>query len=186
MAPWGWASRSADGPLLVNGENPIPDDAGEVETVRLIGKVGVKNKDVRVAASIEKPLIEMFEAAAKAGHGSIFISSGYRTTEEQRTLYEQSADKSYVQTPGHSEHETGLAVDISLPGIAGEDFSDTKAGRWLAKNSWKYGFILRYPKDKSHITGISYEPWHFRYVGKKIARECHEDDLCLEEYLGKR
>ena len=90
-----------------------------------------------------------------------------------------------IAVPGASEHQVGLALDIvcSTYYRLDEAFGDTEAGKWLAENSYQYGFILRYPKDKEEITGIEYEPWHFRYVGKEAAKEMTEQKLTLEEYV---
>ena len=87
--------------------------------------------------------------------------------------------------PGHSEHQSGLAMDVSTISIHNRldvVFRATPEGRWLEKNSWKYGYIIRYPEDKSHITGYAYEPWHIRYVGIDLAKELTEKNLTLEEY----
>jgi len=90
-----------------------------------------------------------------------------------------------VALPGTSEHQTGLAVDIVDAGYQSLDEKQerTAVQQWLMKNSWRYGFILRYPNHKSDITGIYYEPWHYRYVGKEAAKEIYEKDICLEEYI---
>ena len=104
-----------------------------------------------------------------------YISQGY-SEEEAKEIAEQ-----WVAPPGTSEHQIGLAVDISM-----EDTSDKNASdvwQWLRENSYKYGFILRYPEDKTDITGIGYEPWHYRYVGKEIAEDIYRQGICLEEYL---
>ncbi|MEE0202655.1 MAG: M15 family metallopeptidase [Muricomes sp.] len=87
--------------------------------------------------------------------------------------------------PGTSEHQLGLAVDIVdiENQILDEDQEKTAVQKWLMENSWRYGFILRYPNDKSDITGIIYEPWHYRYVGNEAAKEIYDLDVCLEEYL---
>lgn len=90
-----------------------------------------------------------------------------------------------MAVPGTSEHQLGLAldiVDISNQTLD-ESQENTPVQKWLMNNSWRYGFILRYPTDKSDITGISYEPWHYRYVGKKAAKEIYDAQICLEEYL---
>ncbi|MCB6367700.1 M15 family metallopeptidase, partial [Intestinibacillus massiliensis] len=93
----------------------------------------------------------------------------------------------WVAVPGTSEHQLGLAVD--LVSLSNQNLNhsqeNTALQKWLMKNSWKYGFILRYPSDKSSITGIGYEPWHYRYVGKKAAKAIYEQGVCLEEYLQK-
>ena len=101
---------------------------------------------------------------------------------------EEMAQK-LVAPPGSSEHQTGLAVDITLKDflnyeyVLNYEFADTVQGKWLSKNSWKYGFIIRYNENKEEKTKFSYEPWHFRYVGVEHAKVMYELDLCLEEYL---
>jgi len=89
----------------------------------------------------------------------------------------------WVAIPGTCEHELGLAVDINADK---EQSSNEEVYNWLAENAWRYGFILRYPKGKEDITGIDYEPWHYRYVGKEVAKEIYEEGITLEEYVGKR
>ena len=93
----------------------------------------------------------------------------------------------WVAQPGTSEHQTGLALDIVAAGyqILDEEQEDTAEQKWLMENSWKYGFILRYPSEKSDITGIGYEPWHYRYVGKAAAADIYRTGVCLEEYLSQ-
>lgn len=129
------------------------------------------------------------------------ICSSYRTREKQEELFhnkvsqylsygysQEDAEKAageLVAIPGTSEHQLGLAldiVDVSYQ-ILDEKQEDTPVQQWLLNNSWKYGFVLRYPTDKSEITGISYEPWHYRYVGKEAAKEIYDKKICLEEYL---
>lgn len=90
--------------------------------------------------------------------------------------------------PGESEHQTGLAIDVSSPAVGyqlSEEFGDTKEGRWLRANAHRHGFIIRYPKNKEQITGYQYEPWHLRYVGPKIAGEIYKNGITLEEYLSQ-
>ena len=89
----------------------------------------------------------------------------------------------WVAIPGTCEHELGLAVDINADK---EQSSNEEVYNWLAENAWRYGFILRYPKGKEDITGIDYEPWHYRYVGKEVAKQFYEEGITLEEYVGKR
>ena len=89
----------------------------------------------------------------------------------------------WVAIPGTCEHALGLAVDINADK---EQSSNEEVYNWLAENAWRYGFILRYPKGKEDITGIDYEPWHYRYVGKEVAKEIYEEGITLEEYVGKR
>lgn len=129
------------------------------------------------------------------------ICSSYRTMEKQEMLFNNKINEylgygysrseaerkagELVAIPGTSEHQLGLAldiVDVSYQ-LLDENQENTDVQKWLIHNSWKYGFILRYPTDKSSITGISYEPWHYRYVGKEAAKEIYEAQICLEEYL---
>jgi len=125
---------------------------------------------------------ELFRAAQNAGINSLFIASGYRSQEEQRYLYENAVDKAYVMPPGHSEHQTGLAADIlssaDIPSMRGSE-----EARWLAENTSQFGLILRYPEDKQDITGVPYEPWHFRYVGRVHAWFMGQRGFVLEEYI---
>ena len=125
---------------------------------------------------------------AKINGLSIRIISAYRDYNYQNNLYNnylkndpQNADK-YSAKPGHSEHQTGLAIDIDNISNIYDKFENTKEFLWVKDNCYKYGFILRYPKDKEHITGYIYEPWHYRYVGIEISSYIYENDLTYEEY----
>lgn len=143
-----------------------------------------------VRTDITKPLKEMFDAAASFSY-QLVIGSGYRSANLQSIYFNSAVASSglteaakYVARPGQSEHQTGLAVDITTVSRAcylTECFADTSDGQWLAKNSYKYGFILRYQSGKESITGYNYEPWHFRYVGIDLATALYESDLMLEE-----
>ena len=135
---------------------------------------------------------EMKNDAAKNGL-TLRAFSTYRDYDRQKVLYERYSDadgKDYADTysarPGFSEHQTGLAFDIGGPNPnddAQMTFEKTKEFTWLFNNAYKYGFILRYPKDKEDITGFMYEPWHYRYVGQDAALEISELNLTLDEYL---
>lgn len=134
---------------------------------------------------------DMFNDAKLAGI-DLIGASGYRTHQNQVNLFNtnvktkgKEAALKYSAPPGASEHETGFAIDIVSKDYTKLDsgFENTKAFTWLKENSYKYGFILRYPKDKVNITKYSYEPWHYRYVGVSHATQIMENDLCLEEYL---
>ncbi len=135
-------------------------------------------------------LQDMF-TAAKNDNYDLYMVSGYRSYDTQKTIY--SPGDSYTNQPGASEHQTGLAVDVvnsevnnglSTNNLAffADSFNISKEGQWLLNNSWKFGFILRYPKEKVDITGISFESWHFRYVGKDLAKELYDLNETLEEY----
>lgn len=178
--------------ILVNEDNPIPEGF-EVELVKLTGGQQV---DARIAESLER----MFEAMRKEGL-SPMVCSGYRTIEKQYRLfeddikaqvrrgssYEQAFFKAKEETalPGASEHHTGLAVDIVGKSHQSLDQAqrNTKEAKWLLQHCAEYGFILRYPQDKTDITGIAYESWHFRYVGEEAAEYIMSEGLALEEFI---
>ena len=178
--------------ILVNEDNPIPEGF-EVKLQRVSTGQMV---DERIVA----PLDEMFKAMRTEGLQPM-VCSGYRTIEKQHNLFEDDIKqqvrlgKTYDQAfyiakeqtalPGASEHHTGLAVDIvgkthqSLNAAQAR----TKEALWLAEHCAEYGFILRYPADKTDVTGIAYESWHFRYVGKEAAKYIMENKLAFEEFV---
>ena len=179
--------------LLVNPWNFMPEDYAP-EVVEVTGwwwKSSVVCHDA---------LQEMLQACRDAGLKP-YIASAYRTHGDQRWLYnnkvqnlmnqgygEEEAKRlagTVIAVPGTSEHELGLAFDLTDDSYRNLDEAqeNTAVQKWLMENSWRYGFILRYPNNKSEVTGIIYEPWHYRYVGKEIAQEIYESGLCLEEYL---
>lgn len=188
------ASDEADGLLLlVNPWTPLPEDFVPGELVPVQNDQAV---DARAYPDLQDMLGDMSQAGL-----SPLICSSYRSQERQQELYDNKVQRvmaegvsreaaqaeaaRWVARPGTSEHQTGLAVDIvSLSNqMLDETQESTPEFQWLAENAWKYGFILRYPNDKSEKTGIAYEPWHFRFVGKEAAEEMHDLGLCLEEYL---
>lgn len=125
---------------------------------------------------------------AKKQKYSIEILSGYRSYSYQEKLYNDYVKKygkekadTFSAQPGHSEHQSGLALDV---GKLDESYGNTNEGKWLAANAYKYGFIIRYPKGKENITGYAYEPWHIRYLGKELAQKVYKSGLTLEEYFG--
>jgi D-alanyl-D-alanine carboxypeptidase len=140
-------------------------------------------------------LVKMFKAAKKAGAGSMQIQSAWRPYQTQVSVYagwvarlgKKQADRQSAR-PGYSEHQTGLAVDISpvpLKCALAACFGKTPQGKWLAANAWKYGYLLRYPSDKEKVTGYEYEPWHFRFIGNTLAAELHKVHVkTLEEFFG--
>ena len=129
---------------------------------------------------------------AKKEKQYLVVRSAFRSYQDQEKLYEEYKTKdtnadAYSARPGHSEHQTGLAFDIGSVESARDltiSFGNTTEGAWLARNAHKYGFIIRYPEGKTHITGYQYEPWHVRYVGTKIAHEIFTKKVTLEEYVG--
>ena len=131
---------------------------------------------------------DQMQAAAEDEGLDLYIASGFRSYDLQSSLYQrycnedgQAAADTYSARPGHSEHQSGLAIDLNS---ISSDFAYTAEGQWVAEHCWEYGFILRYPADKVSITGYMYEPWHIRYVGRDNARAIYSSGLCLEEYLG--
>lgn len=181
--------------ILVNPWNSLP----EGYQVPLMDLGGGERIDSRCYHELQ----DMLDACRAAGLEPL-ICSAYRSQQTQEKLFanqvEQWTSQGYslekaqaeagkvVAVPGTSEHQLGLAVDLVDVSnqMLDESQEDTPVQRWLMENSWKYGFILRYPNQKSDITGIIYEPWHYRYVGKETAAEIYEQGLCLEEYLETR
>lgn len=157
------------------------------------GDYKVKDTLVSLDESVAEPLNQLMGAFRSAtGYNDVMIISGHRTTEKQQALYDQEvAEKGaaeasmWVSLPGGSEHHTGYALDLGIFKTDGSSQSYTGEGvyQWINDNCYKYGFILRYETDKSEITGISYEPWHFRYLGKAHAAQVVKEGLCYEEYI---
>lgn len=151
-----------------------------------------KDTDKRMLKSVAAHALEkMYRAGLEDGVKFVGVSA-YRSYDRQYDIYATnyltkgpSHTNLYSAPPGASEHQTGLAIDLSCKEIGYDlidSFATTKEGLWLEKNSWKFGFTLRYPKDKVDITGYAYEPWHVRYVGIELATYLHENNICLEEY----
>lgn len=177
----------ADGHLmLVNKYYYLePDFAVDlVNMPAMYGAVGVQMERETYAA-----FLQMFQAALQAGV-QLYVTSGYRGYNEQDEVYQSwvaqvgaEAAKNYAALPGFSEHQTGCAIDVFVPGQTTTSFAAHPAAKWLAENAHFYGFILRYPNGKEQLTGYDYEPWHFRYVGAEAATEIFERRLTLEEYV---
>ena len=176
--------------LLVNKQHPFPESYEF--------PLGTISGSMKCDERIIQPLLDMMKAA-RADGVSLIICSPYRDRDRQTMLFNNKVDRymdagmSYmdaynlasqaVTVPGSSEHQVGLAIDIITDGYSSldEGFGNTAAGIWLAENSYKYGFILRYPAGKEEITSIEFEPWHFRYVGVDAATIMAQNDMCLEE-----
>lgn len=140
-----------------------------------------------------KETFETLSQEAKKDGMTIIAMSSYRSYDYQVNLYNnyvksdgKDAADAYSARPGFSEHQTGLAVDIYNKELPYTSFEETKEFEWMQKNAYKYGFILRFPKDKVNITGYQYEAWHYRYVGKKAAKYIHDHNITLEEYYIKK
>lgn len=126
---------------------------------------------------------DMINTARSVDVGPFFVSSGFRCPDIQAVLYGNGLNSTFALPPGHSEHHTGLAIDILAVGISQEQMGSSREGRWLADNGYRYGLILRYPQGATSITGIEFEPWHFRYVGRPHAYYMKHNGLVLEEYI---
>lgn len=180
--------------FIANKTHPLPADyvpAGLITPdVRLRLSPGAEQMQFRSTAHGE--LKEMF-AAAKADGVTLVFGSGYRSYSLQKQFYDsyvardgQAAADRYSARPGTSEHQTGLAFDVTSPSQTCHleiCFENTTEGKWMAKHAHKYGFVLRYPNGKETVTGYQYEPWHFRFVGKELAAKIHAQSTTLEEFF---
>ena len=172
---------------MIDGENlvSIYDNASS--------SIGVKDDNMFINEAIIEPINTFFDEFKKEkGETSILISSSYRSKEDQTKIYNDSVKATgakstayYVSAPGFSEHQTGYAFDTAAYNYMGEmiELDGEGAFKWLIDNCQKYGFILRYPEDKTNITGIGYETWHFRYTGIPHAVFIKEHGICFEEYI---
>lgn len=143
---------------------------------------------------VSAAVVAMGNAMKTAGKGKLIVQSGYRSYSSQQTILKAKTKAIgrtkallLVAKPGYSEHQTGLACDFAAYGVSTltTSFAKTKAGIWLAANAYRYGFVLRYPKGKTAITGYNFEPWHFRYVGVTVATQMHDQAIqTLEEFYG--
>ena len=167
--------------VLANAEHSIGEYTPE------LGEIEGQKLDQRILEPMQQ-----FVADARAEGLSVFLSSGYRGFEEQQSLFNRKVEQygeekaaTIVSRPGTSEHQTGLACDITdeYYELKDESLENTALYQWMSKHCQEYGFIVRYPKDKEEITGIIYEPWHFRYVGVEAATYMVEHNLCLEEFV---
>ena len=173
--------------ILVHRDSYIPDDY-QVELTEL-------SNGKKVDSRIYPELQEMFNDARAQGYG-LFVREGYRTQEEQQQLMDEKIEayenegkskseakklaEQWVAIPGTSEHQLGIAVDINADTTKS---SSDDVYNWLAENAHTYGFIKRYPSNKTDITGVINEPWHYRYVGKEAASKIYSQGICLEEYI---
>lgn len=181
--------------VLVNKERNLPSDYKPddliIPNVRFSFEGHDQKRYLRKEAATA--LEELFEEAEKEGV-IFYADSGYRSYERQEFLFNYRAERDGVEKankltarPGQSEHQTGLAMDVTSQSVnlsLESSFGETTEGIWLKENAHRFGFIIRYLKDKTDITGYSYEPWHIRYVGTDVAKEIYENNITLEEYLG--
>ncbi|MBT2686777.1 VanY-A/VanY-F/VanY-M family D-Ala-D-Ala carboxypeptidase [Bacillus sp. ISL-47] len=171
--------------LLVNSEHPVHPESIKSDVINLSERnewtrgYGLLNSGIYLSEDVAREFSEMIATAEKEGVRNFSITSGFRGFEEQSVLY-QEMGSDYALPAGYSEHNLGLSLDV---GSAQMKMADAPEGKWIEENAWKYGFILRYPKDKTDVTGIQYEPWHIRYVGLPHSAIMKEKNFALEEYL---
>jgi D-alanyl-D-alanine carboxypeptidase len=175
---------------LINTENRLSQDYVP-ENMKWYG-------GLKMHSAVVEPYKKMIAAMEAEGLSGLYIQSAYRDFEHQRFLHSTKTN-AYVNLgyseeeaavyaarsityPGASEHQSGLALDVTLDGHLRQSFGDTDQGKWLAENCQRFGFVVRYPYDKTEITKIIYEPWHLRYIGVPHAAIMKEENLCLEEY----
>ena len=170
---------------LINDDNPLARGFKPQELVSLYELVerpfDLIEESICMKASAAQAMQEMFWAAQADGEFGFIITSGYRSYAEQTVLFTTNQN-GYVARPGASEHQSGLAFDVGV--YYNENIEQTAQYRWLVEHCGEFGFILRYPPDKEAITGVPFEPWHFRYVGVPYAQEIMGAGITLEEYLG--
>ena len=170
------------GILLVNARNPLPEDTEPMDLVNLYEQKRhflLARSDLFLTREAFEAADRMFLQAENENMNGFILTSCYRSREKQKELYAETQDGT-AQAPGCSEHETGLAFDVTARSDG--DFEATPQFAWLREHCWDYGFILRYPQGKEQITGIPYEPWHYRYVGEEAAKLIRDRGWTLEEY----
>ena len=182
-----WVENPDELLVLVNKNNQLSNDyiPKNLESISLRHA----NKDKYLRKEAKDAFEKLSSEAAALGYRIVAVSA-YRDYNYQNELFNYYVEEKGLEyaldcsaKPGHSEHQTGLAVDVEGENKDYDNFEDTKEFSWMKDNAHRFGFILRYPKGKEHITGFKYEPWHYRYVGINIATEIYEKNITLEEYL---
>jgi len=179
--------------VVVNKSRPLDPRDYEPADIVYPDVDYVNRQGIREVAA--DALVQLFAAARAEAGSSLAVQSAYRPYDMQKAIYDEEASANGVAfadrdtaRPGYSEHQTGLTADISAPSegcTLQACFGQTAAGAWLARNAWRFGFIVRYPSDKEQVTGYVYEPWHLRYVGPQLAKELHDTGVStLEEFFG--
>lgn len=173
--------------VLVNKNNKLKNDFIPDDLIKLDLKYSNEEKYLKKEAALS--FYKLSEDAKEKGY-RIIIVSAYRSYTYQEKLFDYYVKEKGLNyalncsaKPGHSEHQTGLAIDVEGSNFDYDLFEQSIEFDWMKKNAYKYGFILRYPKGKEHITGFKYEPWHYRYVGEKVAKYIYENNLTFEEYF---
>lgn len=192
-APFNTTLYSIDSPgslwLIVNKKRSI---SSAYTPANLVSPPVAVEKSLQIRNELTESLSKLFNEATQSGH-SLMIASGYRSYSTQVTTYNyfvaqygEAEASRFSAKPGTSEHQTGLAVDISRTDRAHyleESFGSDPAGLWLKDNAYKYGFIVRYPQGKEAVTGYRYEPWHLRYVGPELSQELYSKNTTMEEFF---
>lgn len=177
--------------VLINKKISLPESFIPNNLVSLENLVSAY-PGAQLKSEAASALKEMFEVAKQEKGLTFTVVSAYRSYKDQSKVFNGwvasaglSSAESFSARPGHSQHQLGTAVDIGVPGLASfsEAFGSSAEGIWLTENSYKFGYILSYPKGKDKMTGYSYEPWHFRYIGKDNAQRLQNSGLILEEFL---
>ena len=169
--------------LLVNAEHRLPADyvpEGLVNLYQMRHSFRLASSEIYLTRETYEAAEKMFHAAEEADMNGYIVTSGYRSYQRQQEVYAQS-EPGKAQQPGASEHQTGLAFDVTVE--TNDGFESTPQYGWLMEHAHEYGFIQRYPANKADVTGISYEPWHYRYVGVDAATRMHRTGQTLEEFL---
>ena len=172
--------------ILVNKYYSLPEKYAPDDIVNMSSQYSYPGNSIR------KEVYEAFKEMAdraKEDKITLIVNSSYRDYATQKEIYDDYADKNgkeyadkFAARADFSEHQTGLALDIFTPGAGMKTFEGTDASKWLLENSYKYGFILRYPPEKENVTGYAYESWHYRYLGKELAKKVYESGLTFDEY----
>ncbi len=160
--------------MLINTDYPLSNDFVPFLTQ-------YKDTDVSINECVEEAYGKLSQAVNEETGSKLFVSSAFRTQEEQEKLYGE--DSTTANIPGTSEHQTGLGLDVYVRYYAGFGFIKSEAGQFVNSNCWKYGFIIRYPSFGKSKAGMKYEPWHIRYVGEPHAKIIYNNHLTLEEYI---
>ena len=169
--------------LLVNESHRLKEDYVPEDLVNLYQQrhsFRLASSEITLTRQTYEAMEQMFHAAELADMNGYIVTSGYRSYQRQAEVYAQS-EPGKAQQPGASEHQTGLSFDVTVE--TNDGFESTPQYSWLMQHAHEYGFIQRYPANKADITGISYEPWHYRYVGVEAATRMHQAGLTLEEFL---
>lgn len=169
--------------LLVNDTHRLSEDYVPDELVNLYNQrhsFRMASSEIYLTRQTYEAMEKMFHAAEEADMNGYIVTSGYRSYQRQAEVYAQS-EPGKAQQPGASEHQTGMAFDVTVE--TNDGFESTPQYAWLMQHAHEYGFIQRYPANKADVTGISYEPWHYRYVGVDAATRMHQSGQTLEEFL---